>query len=89
MLFSEEEARLVALMPIKPFTAEKARRIWHMDLLKTQKILDTLASRALLVDIEENGHSVYALPPPMAGFFEFSLMKRNWDDTTPWFSARA
>jgi ferredoxin len=75
MLFSDEEARLVSLVPIKPFTAKKAARIWKMDLCSTQKILDKLASRAILVDIEQNNESVYALPPPMAGFFEFSLMR--------------
>jgi Pyruvate/2-oxoacid:ferredoxin oxidoreductase delta subunit len=75
MLFSEEEAGLVSLMPIKPFTAQKAARIWKKNLLETQKILDELAGRAILVDIEQDGESVYALPPPMAGFFEFSLMR--------------
>jgi ferredoxin len=75
MLFTEQEAQLVSLMPIKPFTAEKASRIWKMDILKTKKILEKLAGRAILVDIEQNGESVYSLPPPMAGFFEFSLMR--------------
>jgi ferredoxin len=75
MLFSEKEADLVSLMPIKPFTAKKASRIWKMNLINTQKVLDDLAGRAILVDIEQNGESVYALPPPMAGFFEFSLMR--------------
>lgn len=75
MLFSEKEARLVSLLPIKPFTAQKASHIWKMNLAETQKVLDALAGRAILVDIEQNGESVYALPPPMAGFFEFSLMR--------------
>jgi hypothetical protein len=75
MLFSEEEAGLVSLMPIKPFTAKKASRIWKKNLTETQKILDELANRAILVDFEQNGETVYALPPPMAGFFEFSLMR--------------
>ncbi len=75
MLFSEQEAKLASVMPIKPFTAEKASRIWKMDLINTRKILDELAGRAILLDIEQNGASVYALPPPMAGFFEFSLMR--------------
>jgi len=75
VLFSEKEAQLVSLLPIKPFTAEKASRIWKMDLTTTRKILDTLANRALLVDIEQNGEQEYALPPPMAGFFEFSMMR--------------
>jgi len=75
MLFSEKEAKLVSLMPVKPFTAKKASRLWKMDLTSTQKMLDELAGRAILVDIEQNGESIYALPPPMAGFFEFSLMR--------------
>ena len=79
ILFNEKEANLVSLMPIKPFTADKAARIWKMDMVETQKVLETLASRALLVDIEQNGESVYALPPPMAGFFEFSLMRIRED----------
>ena len=75
MLFSEKEARLVSLIPIKPFTTEKASRIWKMDIASTQRVLDELAGRAILVDIEQNGESVYSMPPPMAGFFEFSLMR--------------
>jgi ferredoxin len=75
MLFSEDEARLVSLVPIKPFNALKAARIWKMKLDETRKVLDGLAARAILVDIEQDGEMVYALPPPMAGFFEFSLMR--------------
>ena len=75
MLFSEKEARLVSRIPIKPFSAKKASRIWKMDLASTHKVLDELSGRAILVDIEQNGESVYVLPPPMAGFFEFSLMR--------------
>ena len=79
ILFSEQEAELVSSLPIKPFTAKQASRIWKMDLAKTQNALDTLASRALLVDIEREGDMVYVLPPPMAGFFEFSLMRVRTD----------
>ena len=81
ILFREKEAELVSLLPIKPFTAEKASYIWKIDLISTQKVLDELAGRALLVDIEQNGKSIYSLPPPMAGFFEFSMMRiRNYID---------
>jgi len=79
MLFSEKEAELVANLPIKPFTAEKASRAWKMNLASTQKALDELAHRGILVDIEQNGASVYTLPPPMAGFFEFSMMRLRKD----------
>ena len=79
MLFSEKDAELVSLLPIKPFTVEKAGRIWKMDMVSAQKALNELAGRAILVDIEQNGESVYILPPPMAGFFEFSLMRVRED----------
>ena len=75
LLFSEQSADLVARLPIHPFTTERASQIWGMSLSKTQKELDELAGKAILVDIEQNGESVYVLPPPMAGFFEFSLMR--------------
>jgi len=75
ILFRERESELVSLLPIKPFSAEKASHIWKMNLAKSQHILDELAGRALLVDIEINGKSIYTLPPPMAGFFEFSMMR--------------
>ena len=75
MLFSEREAGLVALLPIRPFDAAKAAEAWKLPLTETQKILDELAGRALLVDFEEHGKQVYMLPPPMAGFFEFSMMR--------------
>ncbi len=79
MLFSEREAELVSLLPIKPFTPEKASRIWKMELADSQNVLDRLAERAILVDVEQNGKSIYTLPPPMAGFFEFSMMRVRGD----------
>jgi len=79
VLFSENEARLVALLPIKPFTVEQAGRAWKMERVEARKVLDELASRALLVDVERDGQMVYTLPPPMAGFFEFSLMRLRGD----------
>lgn len=75
VLFSEKEAHLVSLLPIKPFDAATAARAWKTDLQDTKKVLDELANRAILVDIERDGDSVYCLPPPMAGFFEFSMMR--------------
>ena len=79
ILFSEREAELVALLPIKPFTAWKASQVWKMDLISARKILDELSGRGILVDIEHNGQTTYTLPPPMAGFFEFSMMRLRGD----------
>lgn len=75
LLFTPKEAELVSLLPIKPFSVEVAAQNWKMTCAQAQKILDSLCSKALLMDIEMDGKSTYALPPPMAGFFEFSLMR--------------
>jgi len=79
ILFSEREAEIVAQLPIKPFTAEKATRILKMDLAETRRVLEGLASRAILIDTEREGETTYILPPPMAGFFEFSMMRLRGD----------
>jgi ferredoxin len=75
VLLSEREAGLVAQLPIRPFTAEKAARIWKTDLADAIRTLDELARRAVLLDLDHNGRTTYVLPPPMAGFFEFSMMR--------------
>lgn len=79
LLFSEKEAALVAQLPIKPFTAKTASRVWKMDEASAERMLQELSSRAILLDMEHNGVSEYVLPPPMAGFFEFSMMRTRHD----------
>ena len=75
LLLTEQEAGLVAQLPVRPFTAERAARAWNLPVPEARRVLDTLASRAVLLDVAQNGTSLYVLPPPMAGFFEFSLMR--------------
>lgn len=79
LLFSEKEAGLMALLPIRPFTCQDAAQAWKMDHLAARRILDNLAARALLIDMPQNGKRHYCLAPPMAGFFEFSLMRVRGD----------
>jgi len=79
ILFSEKEAVLVAQLPIKPFTARKAAAIWRMPESEARKILGDLASRCILMDMESSKETRYLLPPPMAGFLEFSMMRTRND----------
>ena len=79
MLFDKKEAELVAQLPIKAFTAEKAAKIWGMKIEEATNILDKLASRAIILDIEHDGKRTFLLPPPMAGFLEFSMMRTRGD----------
>ncbi|MDD7794176.1 4Fe-4S dicluster domain-containing protein [Clostridium sp. 'White wine YQ'] len=79
MLFTEKEAELVAMLPIKPFSVKTASYIWKMDEVQTENILQKLASKAIILDIDYDGKKEYCLPPPMLGFFEFSLMRTRGD----------
>lgn len=79
ILFNEKETELVSQLPIKPFTINTASRIWKLNKVNTEKILDKLAGRAILLDFEHNGIKKYVLPPLMARFFEFSIMRTRQD----------
>ncbi len=76
LLMTEKEAEYVSLLPIKPFRVGTAANSWRVSKADAQKVLETLASRGILLDVEDlKGEMEYSLPPPMAGFFEFSLMR--------------
>jgi len=79
LLFTEREAALVALLPIKPCSVETAARAWSVSHAEAQGVLEGLAARAILLDVEQDGRQAYVLPPPMAGFFEFSMMRVRGD----------
>lgn len=75
LLFTEKEAGLVAKLPVRPVTAKRAARLWNMRESEARTVLEGLASRAILLDMEGPNGTLYILPPPMAGFFEFSMMR--------------
>jgi ferredoxin len=75
VLFTRDEAALVALLPIKPFNVAAAVQVWKKPAAESQKILEALASKGMLLDMEMRGEQIFVLPPPMAGFFEFSMMR--------------
>ncbi|WP_321833962.1 4Fe-4S dicluster domain-containing protein [Clostridium butyricum] len=77
MMFTEKEAELVAQLPIKAFNIKTAALIWKVKESEAEKILDTLASKALILDLEcdKDNEKKYLMAPPMAGFFEFALMR--------------
>ena len=75
VLFTRDEAALVALLPIKPFNIAAAAQVWKKPAAECHKILEALASKGMLLDMELCGEQIFVLPPPMAGFFEFSMMR--------------
>ncbi len=62
-----------------PFTARRAAKAWATSESEARKTLDGLASRSLLLDLSRDDETYYVLPPPMAGFFELSLMRIRTD----------
>ena len=79
VLFTEKEAKWVAMLPIRPFTLKKAAKIWGTTEAKAEKLLDRLCEKGLMVDSYYQGVRRFVLPPPMIGFFEFSLMRTRGD----------
>ncbi len=79
VLYTEKEAKWVALLPVRPFTIKKAARVWGTSEYKAEKLLDHLCGKALLVDSWHNGERKFVMPPPMAGFIEFALMRTRGD----------
>jgi len=64
VLFTRDEAALVALLPIKPFNIAAAAKIWKKPAAESQKILEALASKGMLLDMEMHGEQIFVLPPP-------------------------
>ena len=79
VLFTEKEAKGVAKLPIRPFSLKKAAQLWGTTEAKAEKLLDRLCEKGLLVDSYDRGVRKFVLPPPMIGFFEFSLMRTRGD----------
>ena len=79
VLFTEKEAKWVSKLPIRPFTLKKAAQLWGTSEAKAEKLLDHLCEKGLLVDSYDRGVRKFVLPPPMIGFFEFSLMRTRGD----------
>ncbi|WP_069997413.1 4Fe-4S dicluster domain-containing protein [Cellulosilyticum sp. I15G10I2] len=79
LLFTEEEAKMASKLPIRPFTLKKAAKTWNLSEYNTLKILEKLCAKGVLLDMNNHGKTTYFLPPPMVGFFEFSMMRMRED----------
>ena len=77
ILFSPEDARLAARLPLLPSPVEALTRRTGMDAESLRTRLDAMADRGLVLDLhdERTGMTTYMLAPPVVGFFEFSMMR--------------
>ena len=63
VLFTEKEARQVAMLPIRPFTLKKAASVWGISEAEAEKMLDRLCEKGLMVDSYNKGVRSYCLRP--------------------------
>ena len=75
-LFTEEECRVAAAMPLQLAPARVIAARAGMDETRVAAILAGLAPKGLVVDFPHpRGDVYYYLNPPLIGFFEFTMMR--------------
>lgn len=75
-LFTREECRIAATMPMKMATARRIASYAQSDENHVQEIINSLVRKGLVVDLpRDDGKVFYFLNPPMIGFFEFTMMR--------------
>ena len=79
ILFSPEEARLAARMPVRPAPLEKLSVHFNVRPEELKARLDKMCDKALVVDLVNpaTGQAVYVLAPSVVGFIEFSMMRAH------------
>ncbi len=78
LLFTQEEADLAAQMPTLGSLEAVARRVGRpVDQL--EPVVDTMARKGLVLDLEHRGRRYVALAPVVIGFFEFTFMRVRED----------
>lgn len=77
LIFTEKEAELASVLPLRLFTAQEAAKRWKMTVEEAEEVLGQLADKALIFDSKKGDKTLYCLAPTMAGFFEFSIMRED------------
>jgi Pyruvate/2-oxoacid:ferredoxin oxidoreductase delta subunit len=84
-LYSAEEADVVVKMPYGLSNLDRIEKITKYERSKLQKILESLCSKGLVMDLWINGEYQYMLSPLVIGIFEFTMMRTGKDlNTKEW-----
>ncbi|HTT69804.1 MAG TPA: 4Fe-4S dicluster domain-containing protein [Anaeromyxobacteraceae bacterium] len=77
ILFTPEEARLAARMPLRPVALSRLSKRLEMPEGLLQQKLEPMCDKGVVMDLVDprTGRTSYLLAPPVIGFFEFSLMR--------------
>lgn len=75
LLFTSQEAAVVARLPVEEVTLAEASRRCGLPASELEPILESLASKGLVMDLKIDGRAYYLALPGLIGFFEISLMR--------------
>lgn len=74
-LYSTDEADLVIKMPYRMASLDQIEKTTKYEHARLQKILESLCSKGLVMDIWINGKYQYMISPLVIGIFEFTMMR--------------
>ena len=79
LIFTPEEAALAARLPLMPATLSTIAARVGLAPEQLQPRLEAMAEKGIVMDLvhPDTGETRYVLAPPVVGFFEFSLMRRE------------
>jgi len=79
MLFSREEAEMATKMPPQLTDLSALSRRTGVPSKKLQNMLEKMADRGLVLDLEKDGKTYYILAPTVPGIIEMTLMRERDD----------
>ncbi len=74
-LFSHEEAEVVVKMPYRLSDFERVQKVTKIESSRLQNLLDSLATKGLIMDLCLAEKYYYAPNPMVIGIFEFTMMR--------------
>jgi ferredoxin len=78
-LFSEDEAFVASRFPLEESTLTELKRATGIGIERLLPILEGMAEKGLIMDLQYGKNTYYLLMPGLIGFFEFTFMKQRAD----------
>lgn len=79
ILFSAEEALVASRFPLQEASLKELVRRTGLEPAHLERVLESMADKGLVMDLEYHGRNYYLLLPGLIGFFEFTFMKQRQD----------
>ena len=74
-MYTTEEAEIACQMPMRFSTLKDLSKKTNKALKKLEPVLEKMAEKGLVFDLERNNKKYFMLSPTIIGFIEFSLMR--------------